>query len=117
MSEIAFAYGSTPPFPANIFVNKFFLLAFNFIPTLGCINACPSITQSPFSFSSGSFNMCCIAPISSKPLFNTSSVSLSNVIIYFTFAGNSFILFCFFHFSIEFSLNTFSSFPSKYSLN
>lgn len=109
MSDIALAYVSTPPEPANIFVNILFLADTKSIPILGCINACPLITTSQVLFNSGLFNMCDIAPISSNPEFNTKFVSESNVIIYFIL-GSSFSSF---QFSIVFSLNGSSIFPRR----
>lgn len=109
MSDIALEYESTPPEPANIFVNMLFLADTKSMPTLGCIRACPFITASLLLFSSGLFNICDIAPISSSPEFNTRFVSESNVIIYFIFGS----LFSFFQFSIVFSLNGFCIFPRR----
>lgn len=57
MSDIALAYVSTPPEPANIFVNKLLLADTKSIPTLGCIKACPLITKSLLLFNSGLFNI------------------------------------------------------------
>lgn len=87
ISDIALEYESTPPDPANIFVNMLFLADTKSIPTLGCIMAYPFITALPVLFSFGLFNICDIAPISSSPEFNTRFVSESNVIIYFIFGS------------------------------
>lgn len=110
-------YGSTPPLPANIFVNKLSLVALILTPTRGCIIPWPSITLSSFFESIGLFKICAIAPISSSPVFRVSSVSASKVIIYLIFTGSPFIFFSFLKFSKELTLNGFSSFPNKYSLN
>ena len=109
MSDIALAYVSTPPEPANIFVNKLFLADTKSIPILGCIKACPLITMFWLLSNSGLFNICDIAPISSSPEFNTKFVSESKVIIYFILGS----LFSFFQFSMVFSLKGFSIFPRR----
>ena len=86
-----------------------FLLDTKSIPTLGCISPCPAITKFFFSFNSGLFKICAIAPINSNPEFKTKFVSASSVIIYFI-SGICFP-------SIEFALNGFLILPNKYSLN
>ena len=107
MSDIAFVYESVPGLTEYILVNFVFAASFKPIPTLGPIIPYPSCTI-PFTIS-GVFKICAILPISSKPLFSTSSVSLSNVITYLIF-GN-------FSISIVFTLNSLSLFFRIYSLN
>ena len=75
----------------------------------GCIKAWPLITTVFSLFKIGLFKICAIVPIKLNPEFNVSSVSESNVMIYFIFG----IL----PFSMVLVLNGFSIFPNKYSLN